>query len=157
LADTTKSGSAGAPGLELRRPPLALSSGQAARYCLVSPGTIANWIADGHLSAQRTRGGRFRILVDDLRRFMTAHGMQTAALDNDFALRPTCWEFWASLDRSRTPGACGLKCAECPVYRSGARVCHVVRPLLPGGTLRARSCKECVYLIQMRGMEDDET
>jgi len=73
--------------------------------------------------------------VNDLRAFMAAHGMRTKGLDEDLGLSPLCWEFWP--DRGG-PGAClgsARSCAECPVYRSRAEVCHEVRPLLPGGTV----------------------
>jgi excisionase family DNA binding protein len=140
-------------GPRVEAPRLALTTGEAARHCLVSPDTIANWIASGHLAAQRTRGGQYRIWVDDLRTFMAAHGMRTDLLDHDLGLTPTCWEFWASLDQtSRCPHA-ESSCDDCPVYRSRADVCHEVRPLLPGGTLRAPSCVDCIYFATVRGVE----
>src|SRR3990172_4938117 len=69
-------------------PRVALTTGEAARHCLVTPDTIANWIASGHLPAQRTRGGQYRIRVEDLRAFMAAHGMRTDLLDEDLGLSP---------------------------------------------------------------------
>ena len=69
-------------------PKLAVSSGQAARYCLVSPDTIVNWIAGGKIPAQRTVGGQFRIRLKDLRVFMLAHGMRTDQLDSDMGFQP---------------------------------------------------------------------
>ncbi len=150
-----------APALDARGPRaeaqrLALTTGEAARHCLVSPDTIANWIANGHLQAQRTRGGQYRIWVDDLRTFMTAHGMRTDLLDQDLGLSPTCWEFWASLDQTSGCPHAELNCGQCPVYRSHASVCHEVRPLLPGGTLRAPSCVDCIYFATVRGVERHE-
>ena len=138
-------------------PRLAVSTGEAARHCLVSPDTIANWIADGGLPAQRTRGGQYRIWVEDLRAFMTAHGMRTDTLDHDLGLTPTCWEFWASIDQTSpccSPGE--PACNACPVYRSHADACHEVRPLLPGGTVRAPACVDCIYFLTVRGIERDE-
>lgn len=132
---------------------LALTTGEAARHCLVSPDTIANWIASGHLPAQRTRGGQYRIWVDDLRTFMAAHGMRTDLLDRDLGLSPTCWEFWASLDQTGRCPHGEPSCDQCPVYRSHASVCHEVRPLLPGGTLRAPSCVDCIFFATVRGVE----
>jgi excisionase family DNA binding protein len=49
---------------------IGLTTGQAARYCLVSPDTIVKWIKAENLPAQRTIGGQFRIFVNDLRQFM---------------------------------------------------------------------------------------
>jgi excisionase family DNA binding protein len=137
-------GSAG--GAAQRRPSRALSTGQAAKYCLVSADTIANWIGDGRLAAQRTAGGQYRIRVGDLRCFMRSHGMRTDLLDVDSEHRPTCWEFFCATGQGPVPDGVSGMCAECPVYRSRAEVCHEVRPLLPGGTLKATSCAECRYL-----------
>jgi excisionase family DNA binding protein len=137
-------------------PRLAVSTGEAARHCLVSADTIANWIADGALPAQRTRGGQYRIWVDDLRSFMAAHGMRTDTLDHDLGLTPTCWEFWASIDQTSPCPTADSACTACPVYRSRADICHEVRPLLPGGTVRAPSCVDCLYFITVRGIERDE-
>jgi excisionase family DNA binding protein len=123
---------------------VAFSTGEAARYCLVSPATIVNWIAGGHLAAQRTRGGQYRIRLKDLRAFMAAHGMRTEDLDEDLGLSLPCWEFWRhrSHVEARTASS---SCDECPVHRSHAETCHEVRPLLPGGTLRAPACAGCAY------------
>jgi excisionase family DNA binding protein len=124
---------------------MAVSSGQAAQYCLVSPGTIVNWIAGGMLEAQRTVGGQFRIRVDDLRALMSEHGMRTDQLDGDFGLHPNCWEFWAHHSTEAQSCDRGPTCEDCPVHRSEASKCHEVRPLLPGGTLRAPSCSDCLF------------
>ena len=137
-------------------PRLALTTGEASRHCLVTPDTIANWIASGHLPAQRTRGGQYRIWVEDLRSFMSAHGMRTDLLDRDMGLSPTCWEFWGSLDQTQQCPHSATNCSECPVYRSHADVCHEVRPLLPGGTLRAPSCVDCIFFATVRGVERNE-
>ncbi|MBL6974390.1 MAG: excisionase family DNA-binding protein [Deltaproteobacteria bacterium] len=132
-----------------------MSSGQAARYCLVSPDTIVNWIAGGKIPAQRTVGGQFRIRLKDLRVFMLAHGMRTDQLDSDMGFQPVCWEFWASLpDRVGHRG--GPTCGDCPVYRSRATVCREIRPLLPGGTVRAPSCQDCLFFSSLRETDDDE-
>jgi excisionase family DNA binding protein len=121
---------------------LAVSSGQAARYCLVSSDTIANWIAAGRLPAQRTAGGQYRIRLSDLRSFMKAHGMRTDLLEEEAGRRTACWQYWSLRGEPGPPATC----AECPVYRAQALICHEVRPLLPGGTQRALSCAECEFL-----------
>jgi excisionase family DNA binding protein len=131
----------------------ALTTGQAAKHCLVSPDTIANWIAAGRLPAQRTVGGQYRIRLSDLRSFMRSHGMRTDLLDAETGHRATCWEFWATwISSGLVHGVCAT-CADCPVFRGRAEVCHEVRPLLPGGTQRAQSCADCQYLA----MFDEQT
>lgn len=137
-------------------PRLGLSTGEAARHCLVSPDTIGNWIASGHLPAQRTRGGQWRIRVDDLRAFMAAHGMRTDSLNEDLGLSPSCWEFWSSLEKTGPCPHATPECADCPVHRSRAGVCHEIRPLLPGGTRRAPSCVDCIFFVTVRGVERNE-
>jgi excisionase family DNA binding protein len=140
----TKGQHGGSEGSDAR----ALTSGQAARYCLVSADTIANWITAGRLAAQRTAGGQYRIRVHDLRAFMQAHDMRTELLDEESGHCPACWDFWAARAAGRLlDGVCGT-CTDCPVYRSGAARCREVRPLLPGGTLRALSCDACPYFAQ---------
>jgi excisionase family DNA binding protein len=124
---------------------LAVSSGQAARYCLVSSDTIANWITAGRLPAQRTAGGQYRIRLSDLRAFMSEHGMSTDLLEDELGRVAACWQFWTPRGQSVPPATC----VECPVYRARAWVCHEVRPLLPGGTQRALSCAECTFLSQL--------
>jgi excisionase family DNA binding protein len=138
---------------------LAITTGQAAKHCLVSSDTIANWIAAGRLAAQRTVGGQYRIRVADLRCFMRSHGMRTDLLDVETGHKPACWEFWAVWVSGRRDlegaaagdpgglvgGVCAT-CADCPVYRGRAAVCHELRPLLPGGTQRAQSCADCQFL-----------
>jgi excisionase family DNA binding protein len=127
----------------------AVSTGQAARYCFVSSGAILNWIADGQLPAQRTIGGQNRILVADLRAFMLRHGMSTARLDCDVGQSSVCWEFFSTSVRGAAP-ALADGCAECPVFRSGASLCHELRPFLPGGTLRAPACARCDFAAARR-------
>ena len=123
----------------------AVSTGQAALYCFVSAGAVLHWIADGQLPAQRTPGGQYRILLADLRAFMVQHGMRTDSLDGDLRHLPFCWESWMQAGK-RTAGApCRDECAACPVYRSGALLCHEIRPFLPSGTLRAKHCADCEY------------
>jgi excisionase family DNA binding protein len=52
-----------------------LTTGQVARYCRVSRGSILNWIRQGKLKAYATPGGHFRVLASDLLPFLDAHGM----------------------------------------------------------------------------------
>lgn len=143
---------AGQRRVKAPRPLLALTTGQAARYCLVSADTIVKWIATGRLEAQRTAGGQYRIRCDELRAFMTALGMRTDQLDSETGHSLACWEFF----RSRGPGG-GLAaaCTDCAVRKSGAAVCHEVRPLI-GATPNAPSCAECDYLAACRDLYEEK-
>ena len=116
----------------------AFSSGQAARYCYVTADTIANWIRSGALKAQRTAGGQYRIRAEDLRTFMTAHGMSTELIDAENDLRPTCWQFHGDGD---PPAAC----RRCIVYRSNALNCFALRGAYPDAPHRIRRCDDCDY------------
>jgi excisionase family DNA binding protein len=51
-----------------------LTTGEVARRCQVSIGTVKNWIEAGLLAAFRTPGRHFRIRVSELRRFQAAFG-----------------------------------------------------------------------------------
>ncbi|MBN1652759.1 MAG: excisionase family DNA-binding protein [Deltaproteobacteria bacterium] len=125
---------------------IAVTTGEAARYCLVTADSIVNWISAGLLPAQRTAGGQYRIRIDDLRSFMTSRGMRTDLLELEIGKPPTCWEFWSSISPHPISAETAPGCIDCPVYRSRASVCYEVRPLLPGGTVRALECCDCEYL-----------
>jgi len=133
-----------------------LSIVEAARRCRVSANTVAQWIAAAQLPAQVARGGDYRIRVDDLRSFMETHEIEKDLLEEDHGLLPTCWEFWRSIDRTGGCPSATVSCAKCPVYRSRATVCHEVRPLLPGGTLRAPTCLDCIYFATVGGAKRNE-
>src|SRR5260370_39757161 len=51
-----------------------LTTGEVARKCQVSLGTVKNWIEAGQLEAFRTPGGHFRIRASVLKRFQAAFG-----------------------------------------------------------------------------------
>lgn len=51
-----------------------LTTGEVARRCQVSLGTVKNWIEGGTLEAFRTPGGHFRIRTSTLKRFQVAFG-----------------------------------------------------------------------------------
>ena len=123
---------------------LALSTGQAARYCYVTSDTILNWIRTNQLKAQRTAGGQFRILVADLRRFMTQTGMDTALLDQEADLRSYCWAFHDEIG-SPAGSAAPRVCEECLVRRSGTLNCWELHPLLPLTARRVERCGDCAY------------
>lgn len=61
--------------------PTLLTTGQAAKLCVVDPRTIARWADAGLLLSHRTAGGRRRIRSSDLVDFMDEHGMSVLAHD----------------------------------------------------------------------------
>jgi len=122
--------------------PLALSTGQAARYCFVTSETILKWIRTGQLTAQRTPGGQYRIRVRDLRSFLKEHDMSTELLDEETGVQPYCWEFHCRQGSDEK----GSVCQVCPVYRSGARSCWELHDLLPEDRRRMADCAHCEFL-----------
>ena len=131
---------------------LALSTGQAARYCYVSSGTILNWIRDGRIKAQRTPGGQYRITIAELRRFLLENQMSSALLDEELGLRPHCWEFHC--EGGPSPG--DQLCQSCPVKRSGALDCFALHHLLDPDKRRFPSCEVCEYYRLWSQGEDEE-
>jgi len=117
---------------------VAFSTGQAARYCFVTGDTIVNWIKSDSLSAQKTPGGQYRILVTVLYAFMREHDMNTALLEAEHNVRPLCMEFHCR--RQKTLG-----CSECLVNRSGAQRCWELRGVLHDTDARPERCEDCDY------------
>jgi excisionase family DNA binding protein len=118
---------------------LALSTGQAARYCYVTSYTIVNWIQARRLKAQKTAGGQYRIRVGDLRAFMRANDMRTDLLEEEQGIRPYCWEFHCQ------PGDEVSACDECPVRRWGIANCYEVREVIPLSECLFDDCASCEY------------
>jgi len=123
----------------MKRRRRALTTGQAARHCFVTADTIANWIRSGLLPAQRTAGGQFRILAEDLRSFMTAKGMSTAGLEEETGARVPCWEFRGG----ESPGRRG--CEECVVRHLKVLDCFKLMGMRSSGTWPERDCADCGY------------
>lgn len=121
-------------------PKRALSTGQAAAYCFVTPDTIGNWIKSGHLPAQRTVGGQYRILVEDLRDFMSARGMCTGRLDEEQGTRLPCWEWKGECP---VAGASGTSCEDCIVRFLGALHCFKLMAMRPEA--ERTGCTDCTY------------
>jgi len=123
----------------------ALSTGQAARHCLVTADTVANWIRGGLLPAQRTAGGQYRILAEDLRAFMSSRGMSTESLGEgarSTGTRPPCWESrTGSSDRE-------ARCDECIVKHLKALDCFKLMGMRAADGGPARDCAECAYFLQ---------
>jgi len=60
-----------------------LTTGQVARICNVAPRTVSKWFDSGQLRGYRIPGSRDRrIPLDQLMRFMQAHGMPLKGLDS---------------------------------------------------------------------------
>lgn len=126
---------------------VALSTGQAARFCLVTADTIVNWIKHQHLPARRTAGGQFRILVLDLRSYMTERGMKTDLLDAEFETRRYCWEYGRC---SEAEPIMGVDCEDCLVFRSRTLNCFELRAALTSQPEQLEACARCEYLANWR-------
>jgi excisionase family DNA binding protein len=131
----------------------AFSTGQAARYCFVTAETILNWIHAGEIRAQRTAGGQFRILLEDLRSFMQEKGMDTALLDEEKDVRPYCWEYHCEIS-SHYGDTSREVCAGCLVRRSGTLNCWELHGLLPATRRRFARCQECGYYARWERDEE---
>jgi hypothetical protein len=103
---------------------------------------MVNWIKAGLLHAQRTAGGQYRILFDDLHAFMRARGMSTALLDEETGDRPLCWEFHSGVDVGEgDPSVCD----GCLVKSLGVLHCFKLMGMRPGPGHRHESCDACDY------------
>ncbi len=129
-----------------------LSTGQAAKYCLVTPDTIVNWIKRKHLPARKTPGGQFRILTNELREFMVERGMATDVLDGDDTNRHYCWENCQSSD---VVPLLALKCEDCLVRRTMALNCYELRSALSDQPEDLDMCIRCRYLTECRHTVSD--
>ncbi|PIU94281.1 MAG: hypothetical protein COZ06_27150 [Armatimonadetes bacterium CG_4_10_14_3_um_filter_66_18] len=139
-----------------RTPIAALSTGEVAHYCLVSPQTIQNWIQDRGLPAQRTGGGQYRVRAEELRAFMIQCGMSVAELDKDLCgeQRFRCWEFFAPFPEHSLHVA---QCESCVVHRCEALRCHELRQHVEHGKVHcAEECAECAYFQSQSGATQSE-
>ena len=136
----------------------ALTTGQVAQYCFVSPETIQNWIHDRGLSAQRTAGGQYRVRPDDLRQFMIEHGMSVAELDREFfeETQPTCWEFFAA---DSDHGGNAKECETCVVYRAEALRCYELRHYVDHQHVHCGEddCASCPYYERYAANESGQS
>lgn len=129
-----------------------LTTGQAARLCSVTPGTVLNWIRKGRLEGFRTAGGHYRIRRDELRTVLArgeAPGSAPAPGGPELdALR--CWEY---LGDGLSPSE---GCQECVVYRLRAARCFRMAALGPEiGHAREfcpTSCERCPYFQRVAGL-----
>ena len=126
-------------GRSARSKELALSTGQAARYCYVTSYTIVNWIRAGKMKAQKTAGGQYRIRLGDLRKFMRETEMPTDLLDEEESVRPYCWEFHCEQGEQLSA------CDDCLVHRSGTERCYELRGEVPLSECLLHDCTKCEY------------
>ncbi len=133
----------------------ALSTGQAARFCYVTSETILNWIRSNRVKAQRTAGGQYRILVEELREFMRANGMDTGLLETERGVRPYCWEFHCQMT-FRYGGPSREICDDCLVHRSGTLNCWELHGLLPVTRRHFDSCQDCEYRRAYEFAKEDD-
>jgi excisionase family DNA binding protein len=121
-----------------------LTTGQAAKYCSVTPDTILKWIRSGFLPAQRTAGGHHRIDERDLEKVLKPSSKEMAGSVIDFTDRSFryCWEFNGEGD---------LKdgCRECAVYQMRAQRCYELMRLVPDADHPklhcSGGCQDCDY------------
>ena len=107
----------------------------------MSPDTITNWIKAGHLNAQRTVGGQYRIPVSALRAFMRSRGMSTEFLNPTAEAAPMCWRFRE--ERGGVPD--DMRCDECPVKFLGVLNCFKLMGMHAGRSNPNKDCDECPY------------
>jgi len=148
--DAESSQSTAVDEASMNRQFLALSTGQAARYCFVTPGTMVNWIKAELLPAQRTGGGQYRILLQDLRTFMHSRGMSTERLDAAPEDRPMCWQFFT--------GDAGPKaaCDGCLVKFLGVLNCFRLMGMNPEEEGRPEGCEDCEYYQRWSNEPDQD-
>jgi len=131
-----------------------LSTGQVARFCLVTSDTIVNWIKAELIVAQRTAGGQYRILASDLRTFMKSQGMSTDLLDRKLKIRPQCWEFHRQPQRGRELREA---CVSCTVKFLGVLHCFKFVGMRPGPQRLFQSCEQCTYFRRWGGADGDNS
>ena len=130
-----------------------LTTGQAAKYCSVTPDTILKWIKKGRLHGVRTAGGHYRIQRRDIEG-LTAAPTSVASPPSQPTQRRSqtlrCWEYLS--DR----GAVRDDCRQCVVYRVRATRCFLVADLEADvGHVRRfcqGSCEDCGYYRRVNGL-----
>jgi excisionase family DNA binding protein len=126
-----------------------LTTGQAAKYCSVTPDTILKWIRSGYLPARRTAGGHHRIDERDLVRVLSPSTQShTTPLKNRRAQAIRyCWEF-------NGDGEIPEGCRSCAVYQMRAQRCYeVIRAAPEAAHLRlfcSGSCHDCDYFRKVQ-------
>jgi len=129
-----------------------LTTGQAAKYCSVTPDTILKWIKKGRLHGVRTAGGHYRIRRRDLEGFMpappSAAGPQPQP-EECCSETLRCWDFLGE------QGAVRDECRQCVVYRVRAARCFLMAGMEDIGHVRRfcqGSCEDCGYYRRVNGL-----
>ena len=124
--------------------PKLLTTGQAAKYCSVTPDTILKWIRSGFLPAQRTAGGHHRINERDLEMVLrpSSKASTRPSLGSDERSFRYCWEF-------NGEGNLQDGCRECAVYQMRAQRCYELMRLAPDADhpklFCGGGCQDCDY------------
>lgn len=128
-----------------------LTTGQAAKYCSVTPDTVLKWVRSGVLPARRTAGGHHRIDERDLQRVLRPWVKRETRRGITSGQKPFryCWEF-------NTKGDLLEACRACPAYQMRAQRCYQVVRLAPGTAhpklfCKRGSCLDCDYYLQVHG------
>jgi dissimilatory sulfite reductase related protein len=130
-----------------------LTTGQAAKYCSVTPDTILKWIKKGRLQGVRTAGGHYRVERRDLETLIPTPHSATSPLPppaERCSEALPCWEYLG--DR----GVVRDHCQQCVVYRVRAARCFLMAGMDQDvGHVRQfcqNSCEDCVYYRHVNGL-----
>lgn len=128
-----------------------LSTGQAAKFCAVTPATVLNWLRTGRLTGVRTPGGHFRIHRDQLAPLLARGRPDNLDLTSSRAEAPLrCWEYLSESGQVRK------ECETCVVFQVRSAWCfHIAALGLDTGHARRfcpTSCDDCAYYRRVMGL-----
>lgn len=134
--------------------PRLLTTGQAAKFCGVTPDAVLKWIRKGRLAAVRTAGGHFRISPANLDALGYEKGNPCdEALGKSFqsaSVPRHCWEYFC---RSTSPSE---TCKKCVVYRARIEKCYEVAGLGDAigheGRFCQATCENCSFFRACKGL-----
>jgi len=121
-----------------------ISTGQAAKFCSVTPDTILKWIKNNKLQAVKTAGGHFRVSKENLKPYMvkTDENKPTPAKQIHY-----CWEYHAQ------NGKIVENCRECVIFKLKAEKCFLIagagKDKGHAQTFCKESCYECEFFHLM--------
>jgi len=132
-----------------------LTTGQAAKLCMVTPDTILKWVKQGRLPSRRTAGGHYRIRRGDLTLLAGSGspieptrppGGQIDAAPRGRRNFQYCWEY-------NTDGETLPDCLKCVVFATRAYRCYELLRAAPeighGRLFCKQSCEECDYYLNV--------
>jgi excisionase family DNA binding protein len=123
-----------------------LTTGQAAKLCMVTPDTILKWVKQGRIPSRRTAGGHYRIRRDDLEQFRAAEQVTPDAIGTSKRNFQYCWEY-------NTDGETLPDCLKCVVFATRAYRCYELLKAAPeighGKLFCKKSCEECDYYLNV--------